>query len=286
LAGVPSRHNAFTTPPSLRRAEPEQPLDFQEGFTMNPTATLDHKVVSKNEWLRACADFLAQEKELTRLSDEVARQRHQLPWTQVDKNYVFEGPQGKVTLADLFGGRSQLAIYHFMLGPDWVEGCKSCSYLADHMEGARVHLAARDLSLVLVSRAPLATIAAFDKRMGWHIPWFSSSGCDFNRDFAVTFTQQEVASGVKSYNFGTQPPYSDENPGMSFFYKDPSGAIFRTYSVYARGLDALLTAYVILDRAPKGRDEEGLKASMDWVRHHDKYQPTTVQLGGSCCHEN
>jgi predicted dithiol-disulfide oxidoreductase (DUF899 family) len=251
---------------------------------MSSTATLGHKVVSKSEWQRACADFLAKEKELTRLSDEVARQRHELPWTKVDKNYVFEGPQGKVTLADLFGDHSQLAIYHFMLGPDWAEGCKSCSYLADHMDGAVVHLRARDLSLVLVSRAPMATIAAFNKRMGWQIPWFSSVGNDFNRDFGVTFTQQEVVGKAKSYNFGTQSPYSDENPGMSFFYKDPSGTVFHTYSAYARGLDALLTAYVILDRAPKGRDEEGLSMSMDWVRHHDKYQPTTVQIGESCCH--
>ena len=251
---------------------------------MNSTATLGHKVVSKSEWQRACSEFLAKEKELTRLSDEVARQRHELPWTKVEKNYVFEGPQGKMTLADLFGGRSQLAVYHFMLGPDWVEGCKSCSYLADHMDGAVVHLAARDLSLVLVSRAPMATIAAFNKRMGWRIPWFSSSGSDFNRDYAVSFTPQEVASKVKSYNFDTQPPYSDENPGMSFFYKDASGTVFHTYSAYARGLDALLTAYVILDRAPKGRDEEGLPMSMSWVRHHDKYQPATVQIGESCCH--
>jgi predicted dithiol-disulfide oxidoreductase (DUF899 family) len=250
---------------------------------MSTTAAVDHKVVSKSEWQRACAAFLAKEKELTRMSDEVARQRRELPWTKVDNEYVFDGPQGKVKLADLFDGHSQLATYHFMLGSDWTEGCKGCSYVTDHMDGALEHLGGRDLSLVLVSRAPLPTIAAFKKRMGWHLPWVSSGGNDFNHDFAVTFTKEELASGAKSYNFGTRAPYSDENPGMSFFYKDPSGAIFHTYSIYARGLDALLGTYAILDRAPKGRDEEGLNQSMDWVRHHDKYQPTQ-QIGGSCCH--
>jgi len=204
---------------------------------MNSTTALGHKVVSNSEWQRACADFLAKEKELTHLSDEVARLRRELPWTKVDKSYVFEGPRGKMTLADLFGGHSQLCVYHFMLGPDWAEGCKSCSYLGDHLDAALVHLRARDLSLVLVSTAPLATIGAFNKRMGWHIPWFSSGGTDFNHDFAITFTKEEVDSKRKAYNFGTQSPYSDENPGMSFFYKDPSGAVFHTYSLYARGLD-------------------------------------------------
>jgi predicted dithiol-disulfide oxidoreductase (DUF899 family) len=251
---------------------------------MNPTATLDHPVVSKSEWQRACRDFLAKEKELTRLSDEVARQRRELPWTRVDKEYVFDSPQGKKSLWDLFGERCQLATYHFMLGPDSTEGCKGCSYVTDHMDGALEHLGGRDLSLVLVSRASLDRIGAFKRRMGWHLPWVSSGGNDFNHDFAVSFTPEEVASGAKLYNFGTRAPYSEENPGMSFFYKDPSGAIFHTYSIYARGLDALLGTYVILDRAPKGRDEEGLPMSMDWVRHHDKYQPT-VQIGGSCCHE-
>jgi predicted dithiol-disulfide oxidoreductase (DUF899 family) len=251
---------------------------------MNPTATLDHPVVSQSEWQRACRDFLAKEKELTRLSDEVARQRRELPWTKVDKEYVFDSPQGKKSLWDLFGERCQLATYHFMLGPDSTEGCKGCSYVTDHMDGALEHLGGRDLSLVLVSRASLDRIGAFKRRMGWHLPWVSSGGNDFNHDFAVSFTPEEVASGAKLYNFGTRAPYSEENPGMSFFYKDPSGAIFHTYSIYARGLDALLGTYVILDRAPKGRDEVGLPMSMDWVRHHDKYQPT-VQIGGTCCHE-
>jgi len=251
---------------------------------MSATATVGHQVVSKEEWMRACRDFLVKEKELSRMSDEVARQRRELPWTRVEKPYTFDGPQGKLSLADLFGGRSQLAVYHFMLGPTWTEGCKGCSYVTDHMEGTLPHLGARDLSLVLVSRAPLSTIGAFKKRMGWHLPWVSSGGTDFNHDFAVRFSPEEVASGKPTYNFDSRPPYSDENPGMSFFYKDPSGAIFHTYSIYARGLDAFLTTYAILDRAPKGRDEDGLKAPMDWVRRHDEYQPT-VQIGGSCCHE-
>ncbi len=252
--------------------------------TASPTATLNHKVVSKSEWQRATSfNFLVKEKELTRKSDELARQRRELPWTRVDKNYVFEGPQGKVSLADLFDGRSQLATYHFMFGPDWTEGCPACSHLADNMDGTVEHLRARDLTLVLVSRGPLEKIAAFQKRMGWHIPWFSSAGNDFNRDFAVSFTKDEVASGAKAYNLGTRAPYSEENPGMSFFYKAPTGEILHTYSTYARGLDALVGTYVILDRAPKGRDEGSLPQPMSWLRHHDKYEPTK-QGAGSCCH--
>jgi predicted dithiol-disulfide oxidoreductase (DUF899 family) len=255
---------------------------FSQGAQMNPASTLGHKVVSKNEWTEACRELLAKEKELTRMSDELARQRRTLPWTRVEKPYVFEAPQGKVRLVDLFDGRSQLATYHFMLAPDWNEGCRGCSHLTDHIDGSLEHVRARDLSLVLVSRAPLETITAFKKRMGWHIPWVSSGGSDFNHDFGVTFSKEEIAAGTKAYNFGTQSPYDEENPGMSFFYKDASGSIFHTYSTYARGLDAFLGTYVVLDRAPKGRDEEGLPFPGAWVRHHDKYEPT-VQIGDSCC---
>ena len=251
---------------------------------MNPTGTLDHKVVSKSEWLRARSEFLAREKELTHLSDELARQRRELPWTRVEKDYVFTGPQVKLSLADLFLGRSQLATYHFMFGPDWEEGCPGCSYLMDHMDGAIAHLRARDVSLVLVSRAPLEKLAAFQKRMGWHFRWVSSGGCDFNRDFGVYFTKQEVDSGAKTYNFATIPPHGEENPGLSCFYKDPTGAVFHTFSGYGRGLEAMLGTYAILDRAPKGRDEDALPMPMSWVRHHDKYEPT-AQGAGSCCHE-
>lgn len=251
---------------------------------MSSQQALDHEVVSKSEWLKAAAEFLAKEKELTRLSDELSRQRRELPWTRVDKNYVFEGPQGLLSLAELFGGRSQLAVYHFMFGPDWTEGCPGCSYVTDHINGAVEHLRGRDVTLVLVSRGPLQKLAAFKQRMGWRIPWFSSGGCDFNRDFGVTFTKDEVASGAPLYNFGTTPPHGEESPGLSFFTKDAGGAIFHTYSTYTRGLETLLGTYMLLDRAPKGRDEAGLSSPMSWVRHHDKYEPT-VQGIAPCCHE-
>ncbi len=248
-----------------------------------PAVTLDHEVDANSEWLRAHRDLLAKQKELTRLSDELSRQRRELPWTQVQKEYVFEGPEGKVSLFDLFDGRSQLATYHFMFGPDWVEGCPGCSYVTDHLNGTIEHLRARDVTLVLVSRAPLEKLTAFKQRMGWRLRWVSSGGCEFNRDFGVTFTKEEVASGAKTYNFGTTAPHGEENPGLSCFYKDASGAIFHAYSTYARGLEVLLGTYAILDRAPKGRDEAGLPVPMSWVRHHDKYEPT-VQSLGSCCH--
>jgi predicted dithiol-disulfide oxidoreductase (DUF899 family) len=251
---------------------------------MSSTATLDHPVVSQSEWKRACTDLLAKEKELTRLSDELSQKRRELPWAHVDKKYVFDGSCGKVALADLFGGKSQLATYHFMFGPDWAEGCPGCSYVTDHLDGALEHLRARDVSLVLVSRGPLEKLQAFQKRMGWHIPWVSSQHCDFNHDFGIYFTKEEVASGVKAYNFGSGVPHGEENPGMSFFCKDPSGAIFHTYSTYGRGLEAVLGTYAILDRAPKGRDEASLPSPMAWVRHHDKYDPA-AQGATSCCHK-
>ena len=251
---------------------------------MDPTHTLDHAVVSKSEWLRARSDFLAKEKELTRLSDELSRQRLELPWTAIEKQYVFQGPQGTVSLAELFDGRSQLATYHFMFGPDWPEGCPGCSYVTDHMDGAIEHLQARDVSLVLVSRAPVEKLAAFKKRMGWHFTWVSSAGCDFNRDFGVLFTKEEVDGGANAYNFATIPPHGEENPGLSCFYKDPSGAMFHTFSGYGRGLEAMLGTYSVLDRAPKGRNEDSLASPMAWVRHHDKYEPTSPGAG-SCCHE-
>ncbi len=250
---------------------------------MNATCTLDHKVVSKSEWLRSRSEFLAREKELTHLSDELARERQELPWTKVEKNYVFTGSQGQLSLTDLFNGRSQLATYHFMFGPDWEEGCPGCSYVMDHMNGAIEHLGARDVSLVLVSRAPVEKLNAFKKRMGWQFTWVSSDGSDFNRDFGVFFTKEEVSSGAKAYNFGTIPPHGEENPGLSCFYKDSSSAIFHTFSGYGRGLESMLGTYAILDRAPKGRDEDHFASPMQWVRHHDKYQ-RTPQGTGSCCH--
>ena len=227
--------------------------------------------------------LLSKEKELTHLSDELARQRRELPYTRIEKAYVFDGPSGKVTLADLFAGRSQLAVYHFMFGPNWEEGCPSCSYVMDHLNGTIEHLAAHDVSLVAILRGPLEKLLAFRKRLGWRFPWFSSAECEFNFDFRVSFTPEEVKSRENRYNFGTTAPYGEENPGLSYFYKDANGTVFHTYSTYGRGLDAILGTYVILDRAPMGRDEASLKSSMSWVRHHDKYEPQMHELR-SCTH--
>ncbi len=234
------------------------------------------KVVSQAEWLAARKELLSKEKEFTRLRDELSRQRRELPWEKVEKEYVFDGQNGKETLADLFGGKSQLIVYHFMFGPGWQEGCPSCSLLADHFDGSVAHLAARDVRLAVVSRAPLAQIEAFQKRMGWRFKWVSSYGNDFNRDYHVSFTKDEMANGQMYYNYVMQQFPSEEGPGTSVFYKDAAGNIFHTYSSYGRGLDMLIGAYNWLDLAPKGRDEEGLAYTMAWVRHHDKY--TDAQL--------
>ena len=235
------------------------------------TATMNEKVVSPEEWLTARKELLAKEKEFTRLRDELSRQRRGLPWAKVEKSYVFEAPTGKVSLAELFKGRSQLIVYHFMLGPGWVEGCPSCSFISDHIDGSVVHLAARDVRLAVVSRAPLSQIEAFKKRMGWRFHWVSSNATDFNYDYQVSMTKDELEKGDVYYNYTRQKFPSEERPGMSVFYKDAAGNIFHTYSSYARGLDILIGAYNWLDMTPKGRDEEGLKHGMAWVRHHDKY---------------
>ena len=229
------------------------------------------RVVSQAEWLAARKELLSKEKEFTRLRDELSRQRRELPWERVGKEYVFNGPNGKETLADLFDGKSQLIVYHFMFGPRWEEGCPSCSLLSDHIDGSVVHLAARDVSLVVVSRAPLPQIEAFKKRMGWRFKWVSSHGNDFNRDYHVSFTKQDLAKGQMYYNYAMQQFPSEEGPGASVFYKDGAGNIFHTYSSYGRGLDMMIGAYNWLDLAPKGRDEDGLAYTMAWVRHHDKY---------------
>src|SRR5437867_5169526 len=230
----------------------------------------EHRVVSREEWTAARKKLLEKEKESTRLRDQLSVERRKLPWMKVEKNYVFDTPAGKKTLADLFDGRSQLVIYHFMFGPDWQEGCPSCSFLSDHMDGDVPHLAARDVTLTMVSRAPLGKIAAFKKRMGWKFNWVSSHGTDFNRDFHVSFTEDEVKEKV-DYNYTLQEFPSQEAPGLSVFYKDETGDVFHTYSTYGRGLDALVGAYVILDMVPKGRDEDHLAFTMEWVRHHDRY---------------
>lgn len=215
---------------------------------------------------------LDEEKELTRLRDELSRQRRDLPWERVEKRYVFEGPDGPETLADLFGGRSQLIIYHFMFGPEWPEGCPSCSIVADHLDGSIVHLAQRDVTLVAISRARLAQIEAFQQRMGWRFKWVSSYGNDFNRDYRVSFTSDEMAQGKVAYNYGLHEFPSEEAPGISVFSKGENGEVFHTYSAYARGVEELLGVYGILDLTPKGRDEAGLPFPMAWGRHHDRYE--------------
>ena len=232
---------------------------------------MQHQVVSREEWLAARKQLLSQEKEFTRLRDRLSAERRGLPWVKVDKQYVFDGPHGKEALADLFDGRSQLLVYHFMFGPGWEQGCPSCSFVSDHIDGANWHLPQRDVTLLAVSRAPLAEIEAFKQRMGWRFKWMSSYGNDFNRDFHVSFTPDEMARGEVYYNYTMTEFPSEEAPGLSAFYKDPSGAVYHTYSTYARGLDMLVGAYNYLDLAPKGRDEADLPWTMAWVRHHDRY---------------
>ncbi len=229
-----------------------------------------HKIVSQEDWLAARKALLAREKEFTRARDALSAERRQLPWVRVGKDYVFDGPDGRETLADLFAGRGQLIVYHFMFGPDWEEGCPSCSYLADHFDGAIVHLNHRDVSMVVISRAPLDKLQAYRKRMGWTFKWLSSLGNDFNRDFHVSFTAAEMAAGKAYYNYADGGFPSEEAPGISVFYKDPDGAVFHTYSAYARGLDMLIGAYNLLDLVPKGRDEDGLSFTMEWLRRHDQ----------------
>jgi predicted dithiol-disulfide oxidoreductase (DUF899 family) len=232
---------------------------------------MEHRVVSQEDWLAARRQLLRKEKEFTRLRDQLSAERRELPWRSVDRDYVFDGPDGKETLADLFDGRSQLMVYHFMFGPGWEQGCPSCSFLSDHIDAANWHLPQRDVTLLAVSRAPLSEIETFKQRMGWRFKWVSSYGNDFNRDYHVSFTPDEMAQGEVYYNYGMTEFPSEEAPGISVFYKDPSGAIFHTYSAYARGLDMLVGAYNYLDLAPTGRDEAALPWTMAWVRHHDRY---------------
>lgn len=231
----------------------------------------NQKTATRDEWLAARLDLLEQEKALTRQRDAVARARRDLPRVPVDKDYVFEGASGKRTLADLFDGRSQLIIYHFMFGTDWEAGCKSCSFIADGFDGAKIHLAQRDVTFLAVSIAPLEKLLAFRDRMGWNFNWVSSQKSDFNRDFQVSFTKDEVGGDVH-YNYKDGKFPETEAPGLSVFYKDSDGAVFHTYSCYARGLDALIGTYQYLDLVPKGRDEDDLPFSMGWVRHHDRYE--------------
>lgn len=230
-----------------------------------------HSVVSREEWTKARLALLEREKELTELRDQVSAERRQLPWVRIDKDYRFATPAGTKSLGELFEGRHTLVVYHFMLGPGWSEGCPSCSYLMDHVDGMLPHLNARGVTFSAVSRAPLPEIERFKTRMEWGFPWASSFGTDFNYDFHVSFGQEDLNRGSVEYNFSTGPAPVEDLPGLSVFTREPSGEVFHTYSGYARGLDILLGTYNYLDMTPRGRDEESLAFSMAWVRHHDKY---------------
>jgi predicted dithiol-disulfide oxidoreductase (DUF899 family) len=241
---------------------------------------LTNPVVSREEWLEARKALLVQEKEETRRRDKIRAARQNLPWVRIDKTYTFDTPTGKKTLADLFDGRSQLMIYHFMFGPDWEAGCPGCSFLADHIDGTLAHLNHHDVTFVAVSRAPLAKIEAYKKRMGWKFPWVSSFGSDFNFDFHVSFAKEELEGGKVFYNFtemsGDQA--NDELPGMSAFARDDAGNVYHTYSDYARGGEEILTTLMILDRAPKGRNET---STLSFVKRHDEYEDQAQPH--SCC---
>ena len=231
---------------------------------------MNHAVVSHDEWLAAHTAFLAKEKEFTRRRDELSRQRRDLPWEKVEKAYTLDGPNGKESLADIFDGRSQLIVYHFMFPPEWEEGCKHCSFWADNFNDVIVHLNRRDVTFVAVSRAPRAKLDAFEKRMGWSFKWFSSDDGDFNYDFGISFISEQT--GERVFNYGTMAPAGTDREGMSVFYKNERGEIFHTYSAYARGIDMFNTAYHYLDAVPKGRDEDNLPFTQAWVRHHDRYE--------------
>jgi predicted dithiol-disulfide oxidoreductase (DUF899 family) len=230
----------------------------------------NRKVVSQKEWLVARKRLLAKEKRLSKIRDELNSERRRLPWVKIEKEYVFEGPGGKLKLGDLFDGKSQLLIYHFMFGPGWKEGCPSCSFWADHFDSVNIHIGQRDTSFAVVSRAPVEKIERFKKRLGWQFKWVSSFHSDFNFDFGVSFTPEEVARGVVPYNYEAFAQKIDEKQGLSAFYRDKNGDIYHTYSTYERGIDLMNTTYNFLDLTAKGRDEHDSDAQ-DWVRHHDKY---------------
>jgi len=250
--------------------------------------TVDHPVVSRDRWLAERLALLTREKALMRQQDQIARERRALPWVRVDKDYVFDAPEGRRSLAGLFEGRRQLLVQHFMFPPGWEQGCPGCSFMADHIDGMNVHLAQRDLTLLVISRAPLADIERFRQRMGWQFKWVSSFGSDFNHDFGVSFTPEERDRGEVDYNYGMRPFPAEEAPGISVFYKDDAGEVFHTYSTYGRGVEVMMGAYRLLDLAPRGRDEHNAVHAMDWVRHHDRYEPAPpakpAPVAASCCH--
>lgn len=230
---------------------------------------MKHKILDHGEWTEARKTLLAREKEFTKLRDQITMERQQLPWEKLEKNYVFDSPNGPVSLEDLFDGRSQLITYHFMYAPDWDTGCKSCSFLADHFNPAIVHLNHRDVSFVVVSKAPIDVLEAYRKRMGWDFLWVSALNSDFNEDYHVSFSEEQMASGNAEHNYRNRGFPASEAPGASVFFKDDDGTVYHTYSVYERGLDMFITAYHYLDIVPKGRDEHG--NNMGWLRRHDEY---------------
>lgn len=238
----------------------------------NGSSIKGHIVVSHKEWLSARTALLAKEKEFTQLRDELSRQRRALPWERVDKQYTFDGPDGKETLADLFEKRSQLVVYHFMFNPEWNEGCKNCSFWADSFNSNDVHLNHRDVTFVAISRAPFSKIEPFRKRMGWSFKWVSSFHNDFNFDYQVSFTSEQARREATFYNYRATNLGNAERPGISVFYRNEDGVIFHTYSCYARGIDMMNVTYQYLDLVPKGRDEDSPEAPLAWVRYHDSYE--------------
>jgi len=238
--------------------------------TVSKSMPAKHRVVSHDQWLKERVALLAEEKEFTRQRDAMAAKVRALPWVKVEKAYTFDTPAGKKSLAELFGPHSQLMVYHFMFDATWSQGCKSCSFIADHYDGLVVHLAHRDISFMTISKAPIGKLEEFRKRMGWKFPWASAAETDFSHDFGVSFTDAELADPGVLYNYTHKPYPIRELPGMSVFYKDERGDIYHTYSVYARGLEDFMTAYRYIDVTPKGRDEAPA-SGMDWLRHHDRY---------------
>jgi predicted dithiol-disulfide oxidoreductase (DUF899 family) len=249
--------------------------------TANPN-TVNHAIVSRERWIAERKALLAHERELTHLRDQIARERRALPWVRVDKNYMFDTTEGPRSLADLFEGRRQLLVQHFMLGPGWEQGCPSCSYMADHTDGVTIHLAHRDTTFLAISRAPLAEIQRFKQRMGWQFKWVSSNANDFNFDYGVSFTPAEQAANEVTYNYGKQPFESEEMPGVSVFYKDDAGNVFHTYSTYRRGVEVMMGTYSLLDLTPQGRGERDVPYKMEWVRHHDRYPQQTAPKTETC----
>lgn len=246
---------------------------------------LEHPVVSEAEWISARKELLKKEKELTHLRDEISRLRRELPWQKVEKNYIFDGSYGPVSLSDLFEDKSQLIVQHFMLGPGWKEGCVGCSFMADNVDSGLVHLVNHDVAYVAISRAPYNEIVPFKQRMGWSFKWVSSNKNEFNFDYNVSATEEEIAKNEMTYNFERVPVAEKELPGMSVFYKDENGDIYHTYSTYARGAETVLNTYNLLDITPKGRNERDGEGNLtDWVKHHDKYQNKMPEAHSCCSH--